>query len=247
MEKLDVTPIELIGHESRESFHRWVEAVLGWMKAHGGLRPDDAVLEVGCGPGYNAVALTGYLSDRGSYDAFDPHRGKVAWCQANVSSRRSNFRFQSIDLYNGLYNPQGTVAPTEFVFPYGAATFNFVILTSIFTHLKPAEVDHYLGEIARVLRRGGRAYVSYFLLNAESLYLRSMGMGRQDLPLRVGLGGALTDDLDQLVVVAYDEGMLRALYAKHGLRPREPFCYGSWCGRHDYVVENQDVIVAERV
>jgi SAM-dependent methyltransferase len=247
MDTINATPTELIGDRSAETFHQWGKDVLGWMKQHGGLQPDEAVLEVGCGPGYNAVPLVDYLSDAGSYDAFDPDGAKIAWCQANISMKRSNFRFQAIDLYNKLYNPRGTVVPTEFVFPYPDASFDFVILTSIFTHFTPDEVDHYLGEIARVLKRGGRSYISYFLLNYESLYLRSIGKGRQDLPLRVGLGGALADDLEQLVVVAYDEGFLRPLYAKHGLKPREPFCYGSWCGREVSAVDNQDVIVADRV
>ena len=37
----------------------------------GGLKPSDAVLDVGCGIGRIAIALTAFLGERGSYDGFD--------------------------------------------------------------------------------------------------------------------------------------------------------------------------------
>lgn len=37
--------------------------------------------------------------------------------------------------------------------------------SSLFTHLLPGAADHYVSEIARVLKPGGRAIVSFFLLD----------------------------------------------------------------------------------
>lgn len=44
-----------------------------------------------------------------------------------------------------------------------------VFLTSVFTHMFPPDVEHYLDEISRVLKPGGRCLCTYFLLNDESL------------------------------------------------------------------------------
>ncbi len=47
----------------------------------------------------------------------------------------------------------------------------FVLLTSVFTHMLPQDMDNYLSEVARVLKPDGRCLITYFLLNPESLAL----------------------------------------------------------------------------
>lgn len=44
-----------------------------------------------------------------------------------------------------------------------------MILTSVFSHVPPAEIDAYLAEIRRVLARGGRCFITYYLLNEFAL------------------------------------------------------------------------------
>ena len=46
---------------------------------------------------------------------------------------------------------------SEYTFPYEDGEFDVVVLTSVFTHMLPDDVAHYLDEIARVLKPGGRA------------------------------------------------------------------------------------------
>ena len=62
------------------------------------------------------------------------------------------------------YNPEG-VDPAEFSFPYPDTAFDFVFLTSVFTHMLPPDVRHYLTEIRRVIRPGGSCLMTFFLLN----------------------------------------------------------------------------------
>src|SRR5262249_6440676 len=57
----------------------------------------------------------------------------------------------------------------EFVFPYADASFDFVFLTSVFTHMLPAEVAQYLREVRRVLRPAGRCPAAFFFLHAGGL------------------------------------------------------------------------------
>lgn len=63
------------------------------------LKPDDAVLEVGCGIGRIAVPLTRYLSAKGSYEGFDPVPAGIAWCQQHITPRYPNFRFRQIQCF----------------------------------------------------------------------------------------------------------------------------------------------------
>ena len=73
----------------------------------GGLRPDDRVLDVGCGIGRMAVPLTSFLSSKGRYEGFEIVREGVAWCQKNISARFPNFVFRHADIRNNAYNAKG--------------------------------------------------------------------------------------------------------------------------------------------
>src|SRR5262245_26842901 len=91
-----------------------------------GLQPDHKVLEVGSGNGKNARALSQYLSARSSYDGFDIVARGIAWCQENITPRYPHFRFQHADVYNRTYNPMGRCQASDYRFPFGSESFNFV-------------------------------------------------------------------------------------------------------------------------
>lgn len=199
-----------------------------------GLRPDERVLDAGCGLGRIAVPLTGHLSPRGAYEGFDVAPESVAWCQEKVTARYPNFRFQVADVYNKRYNPGGRHRAEDYRFPYKSGSFDFVFLASVFTHMLPAEIENYLGEIQRVLRPGGRAVISYFLLNAGSL--ESIEAGRISKGPRFvhDLGGyRVQNPAVPEVAVAHDEGAVRKLHERAGLEILEPVLYGSWFGVHE--------------
>jgi hypothetical protein len=106
----------------------------------------------------------------------------------------------------------------------------------------PRDVDHYLGEIVRVLKPGGRCLISYFLMNAEVWQLIRAGVSAFNFSHR--LPGCYVEypDVPERVI-GYDEGEIRALYAKHSLAIVEPVLWGVWCGRQHWVC-GQDMIVA---
>jgi SAM-dependent methyltransferase len=110
----------------------------------GGLKPSDDVLDMGCGIGRIAVPLAGHLDDSGSYAGFDIVPDAIEWCRENVSPLHRNFEFTQADLYNKRYNPEGPTKATEFSFPYPDDNFDFALATSLFTHLLPEEMKHYL-------------------------------------------------------------------------------------------------------
>ncbi len=142
----------------RNSGRKLVQRCIEW----GGLQPHHRVLDVGSGIGRAAVALTELLSPEGRYEGFDPILMGVRWCQKHISSRYPNFHFTHIPLANDLYQANGQSAH-ELRFPYPENYFDFAIVNSVFTHMLPKEVCHYLSELARVLKPQAKAYATFFL------------------------------------------------------------------------------------
>jgi SAM-dependent methyltransferase len=223
-------------------FNRVGEEYFRYFVELGGLKPHERVLDVGCGIGRMAVPLTRYLDDRGSYEGIDVFPKGIAWCQENITPRYPNFRFRVANIKNKEYNPGGRFAASEYEFPYADASFDFVLLTSVFTHLLPDEVDNYLSEIERVLAPGGRCFASFFLLNEESLGL--IHSGRSTIDFRYDFGGyrAKSKETPE-AAIAYPEDYVRSLHAERGLEIAEPVHYGSWPRRRDFL-SYQDVMIA---
>ncbi|MCT7982131.1 class I SAM-dependent methyltransferase [Laspinema sp. A4] len=209
-----------------------------------GLQPDEAVLDVGCGVGRMAVPLTQYLSDRGSYEGFDIVESGVTWCQSVISPLYPNFQFQRADLYNQYYNPTGTAQANTYRFPYSENCFDFVFLTSVFTHILPDGIDNYLQEIYRVLKPGGRALVTAFLLNEDSL--SGLEAGRSTLELKeVFETYRLADKTFPESAVAYEERFFLELADRLGFSVNSPIYYGSWCGREEFL-SVQDILLMSK-
>src|SRR4051794_31822791 len=97
---------------------------VGHFRELAGLRPDEDVLEVGCGAGRIARALTGHLVG-GSYRGLDVVADAVAWCRRAITPNFPQFRFDHADVRNGGYNPRGRRGAAAFTFPYAGASFDF--------------------------------------------------------------------------------------------------------------------------
>jgi SAM-dependent methyltransferase len=211
----------------------------------GGLKPGHRVLDVGCGCGRMAVPLMKYLSTEGSYEGFDIVGVAIDWCRRHIAAQDARFHFQQADVFNKSYNPRGTYQPKEYQFPYPAGSFDFVFLTSVFTHMLAADMQHYLSEIARILKPDGRCMISMFLINPESQELMDAGksvfrftVARQDCMI-------LREKRPE-EAVGYPEGFIRQCFARNNLEILEPIHFGSWAGRKNHL-SAQDIILARKV
>jgi SAM-dependent methyltransferase len=128
------------------------------------LTPNSNVLEIGCGCGRTAITLADVLED-GNYTGMDIERVALESARNNRLLQRKRFSFELLDVQNALYNPEGRYRATEYVFPHAQGTFDLIFMTSVFTHMLTEEVQNYSKEIARVLKPGGRCYVTAFLLD----------------------------------------------------------------------------------
>ena len=210
----------------------------------GGLDPTDDVLDVGSGIGRKAMPLTAYLSPEARYEGFDLSPVGVDWCREHISARHPNFRFQVADVHNAHYHPEGTQRAADYVFPYEDASFDFVFLGSVFTHMVPEEVDNYVGQIARVLRPGGRMLATFFVLDDEAE--RRIRAGGAVYDFRVARDGhRVVDPDDPEYAVAYDEADVLAALSRHGLELVPPVHHGGWSGRPS-AESFQDIVVAAK-
>lgn len=208
----------------------------------GGLRPTDRVLDVGCGIGRMAVPLTGHLTT-GSYDGFDIVPVAIKWCARHITPRYPSFRFHLADLCNTAYHPEGRYRAADYRFPFADASFDFVLLVSVLTHLLPREATNYLHEVTRVLRPGGRCFMTWFLLDEESLQQIRAGTSLVAFFPSGEEGCMVADPRNPGDVTAHSEAAVRALSQDCGLLLQEPVHYGSWRGR-ERALTHQDILIA---
>jgi SAM-dependent methyltransferase len=206
------------------------------------LRPDGRVLDVGCGVGRITYALSHYLSASGRYEGFDTVPRWVAWNRRTISSRFPNFRFRLVEVRNGLYNRQGRTDAQRLRFPYDDGTFDAALVESVVQHNRGPVVRHYLREIGRVLRRGGRCVVTGFLLRRGS---RAADQRADDLNFIHALDDAWSASARLPEIgIAFEAARFARWVADAGLRLVE-FHRGDWHGEGPGLAY-QDVIVLER-
>jgi len=140
------------------------------------------------------------------------------------------------------------VPASQYRFPYGDSHFDFAFLTSVFTHLCPPEVTHYLSELSRVLSPGGTCLATFLILNQESREL--IDSGRSSLDLSYPLSGSWTTNprasktdagYEEKEAIGYEEKEVARLAGENGLA-LQSVSYGKWCGRTEYL-SYQDVAV----
>ena len=212
---------------------------------HGGLRPDSDVLDFGCGIGRMALPLTQYLSPDASYVGVDVNRQGLAWCRRRISKIYPNFTFRHIDYNNPLYNPSGKAVPWEHPLPFAAGSFDFVIATSVFTHLSRHEFKALAGQLSSLLRPGGRLFATFFLLDDVSVEAMGRGGARLTFPdagarMTAGAVGHPPGS-----AVAFRRDYVESILDGNGFSVGKPPLRGTWSGAGGGLTY-QDVIVAER-
>ena len=218
------------------------EEFTAYMRRLVSLEPSDRVLDVGSGIGRIALPLTRVLDSSGGYDGIEIVKSGVDWCRKNITAKHPNFRFHHSDIYNGTYNPRGQVQADDYRFPFDDDSFDVVILTSVFTHLLASTIDHYVAEIARTLRPGGRVLATFFVLDDESL--RLLDGGHSAIPMHESMEGGVRVMSRETpeAAIAFPEPWVRDVFAGHGLTVQE-IHRGTWCGRPEGL-SVQDVVIA---
>jgi ubiquinone/menaquinone biosynthesis C-methylase UbiE len=196
-------------------------------KKLGDITPQSHILDIGSGIGRMAVPFTEYLSAEGRYDGFDIVKQGVDWCIENITTRFPNFRFKLIPLRNELYNLETKEVASDLRFPYPDENFDFIFLTSVFTHMLPADVENYIAEINRVLKKGKKCLMTFFILDQES---ETAMLLKGEKKFRHHLGHySLMDKSVKEANVAYQKEYILGLFKKNGFEITN-FIRGNWSG-----------------
>lgn len=217
---------------------------LSLMVEQGGLKKTDHLLDVGCGLGRMAYALAYYLEPHARYEGFDIMPSLIARAKKFISPYFPNFQFKHVNVWNSFYNPQGTEKSSSFRFPYDDQSFHFVLLTSVFSHMLTADIQHYLSEIYRVLKPGGRSLFSCFLLTEESKKFIQAGKSTQKLVHPFGDHCYVVSPEYPEASIGYEKSAMLDLVTQGGFKVQN-ICKGSWSGREDYV-SYQDIMIISK-
>jgi SAM-dependent methyltransferase len=208
-------------------------------KKHGLVTPEDTLLDIGSGIGRIAAPFTNYLSVDGKYFGIDIMSQGINWCQNNISSQFPNFDFRLIDLKNDLYKNDGGEA-AELTFPYSSDFFDFIFLISVFTHMMPLEVENYMKEISRMLKKGKSCLMTLFLFDDPALLVNN-SFGKFKL---IDANHALMSENVKSANVAFSEEYLKQLCNANNFKITH-ISYGAW--RNNKPVEDfQDYVIIEK-
>lgn len=204
------------------------------------LKSADHILDVGCGIGRTAVALTDVIKE-GSYDGFDAVEKGINWCNKNINKKHPHFRFKFTPIYNDLYNTFSQKAE-DFTFPYEDKKFDKAFLFSVFTHMQIAEIRRYLREISRVLKDDGLCLATFFLYDDSK-----NESGTMHFP-HVYDGYKLMDDKVTAANIAVSIPLLKEMASDAGLKVSE-IKEGYWRNNVDKegADEFQDIVVLKKI
>lgn len=228
-----------------EKFIEIGEGYFHYLKRFVGLKPEDHVLDIGCGIGRVAIPLTRYIGSEGRYEGIDIVDLGIQWCNQKISKRFPWFHFQHANLQNKEYNPKGNITAADYHFPFEDNSFDVAFASSVFTHMFPDAVENYAKEIHRVLKPGGRALCTFFIIDDVS----RKHMGNSQFPFQ-----SVKDEMYHVVVefnpenaIAYDIRDVNKFFTDQRLEIEEPIRYGSWSGRKPFVVGGQDMVVVRKL
>ncbi len=223
-----------------ESGAPMVDALVG----RAGLTPTSTILDIGCGSGRFAWPLTTFLASEGGYIGFDVSKPALGFARKLTTARRPDFVFHHADLFSAEYNPRGAIRASDYDFPCEDGWADVIVASSVFTHLLEADAAHFLKEIARCLKPGGRADISAYLVdeeirkrmeNSEAMLI----MQRYEGPVWAG------DMATPEAATGYDEDAFLAMIADAGLTLAQPIIKGGW-SHPPGVAYTQDMLVLQR-
>jgi SAM-dependent methyltransferase len=206
--------------------------VLTVMTNYVDLSPQCTILDVGCGCGRIAAALTQHLQSGSCYVGVDIVSGLVEFGRKFITSRYPQFKFLLLDQGNFTYDAwrsKGDLVDLEKLSeaqPEGSV--DLAISISLFTHLDYAPALEVLNAITWMLGPKGQAFITAFVLDGEARDGIQGSRSCFGFSHRTPSGKLHSEKLeDPTYAVAYEIGQLEELVQSAGLT-LERWVRGYW-------------------
>lgn len=118
------------------------------------------VLDFGCGQGRFAIGLLASGTEFRGYLGVDTDEQAIGWCERWLGPLDPRLVFLYAPSHNARYNPSA-VGRAPLQIPPGS--FEVAFLNSVFSHMLADDVEHYLGELYRLVTAGGVVYMTAFV------------------------------------------------------------------------------------
>ena len=169
-ETLEGAPLsEVIGGGDPEQI---ASATLVLLSRYISVKSKRSILDVGCGCGRIAAALTQNISSTSHYVGVDIVPALVQFGRDLISPRYPNFKFILLDESNKTYDPFRSTGDSYDIAKLSdacpAGSVDLAISISLFTHLDYEPAFEILAAINRMLVRGGHAFITFFVLDPDA-------------------------------------------------------------------------------
>lgn len=193
---------------------------LGLLRSLALVRPDERVLEVGCGAGMLARPLERHLGPGARYVGVDDDERAIDWCQSAYRDR-PDFSFELV----------ADLDSRELELPFLEQSFDVVVMHGMLSRLGPDAVAARLREARRLLIDEGRLFASAYLLDETAR--EALDAGRAAIPFAAAEQAAGAEAEHRGAVVhAVDEEWLLDRVAEAGFKT-VGIRHGSWTPRLD--------------
>lgn len=119
------------------------------------------ILDVGCGTGLLAMASQNYVNNDGFYLGLDVVKENIEFCENHY--KNPNFNFVHVDVKNAMYSKEQK--GKEQHWEVDSDSLDMVTALSVWTHFNEEDAFFYFKEIQRVLKKGGKAIITFFILD----------------------------------------------------------------------------------
>jgi SAM-dependent methyltransferase len=168
---LPTPPLEMIRHVgsvNAENFREVGMHVVCDLIQFGLLtNPNATIADIGCGCGRIAMFIAPALGDNGRYHGFDTWSEGIKWATENITSDYPNSVFKTLP---DTPKDAGYQADFFHTIDLDDKSCDLVLAISLFTHLRYDAARSFIKEIYRIMKKGARAYLTFFIYDEESLH-----------------------------------------------------------------------------